>query len=699
MSDGKSGFENLIDALRQSGINMDGRFDDPPAGGAANAASGGAGGSGSSSGDFHGVRGGKDAQGAGGFGGFGAGFGGFGGNGGGGDGEIPFVDIDFADKLAGWGKRAVIVAALVILVVAAAAYWWFHPPINIHSTDTWMFVAVVILLPLLVFFYVKHHAYKNGAGRIEPDQKKAKTYRGLMAIPIGVALIGVLGAVLSMSFIPGNAARYASVLKTDTLEFAQDIHEVNYSEIPVIDRASAILLGNREMGSIPEYVSQFEISNMYSQINYQGAPVRVSPLGYADIFKWFTNREAGIPAYVLVDMTTQDAEIVRLGDRPIHYSQSEPLARNIDRHVQLKYPFYMFDEKSFEIDEEGNPWWICPVKTYTIGLFGGETISRVVLVNATTGECQDLAVEDCPQWVDRVYPADLLIKQYNWYGTYLNGWLNSFLGQEGVVHTTPGTDGTLGYNYIAKDDDVWVYTGVTSATADKSIIGFVLINQRTQESHFYSVSGATEDSAMNSAEGQVQNLRYRATFPLLINVANQPTYFMALKDDAGLVKKFAMVDIQRYQNVAVGDTVAQTQQTYEALLATNGVDTTGGVVALTENTEGTIDHIAQAVIDGNTHFYIKLKGDDAIYDFALPGLIDIVGFGEGDDIQFNYLPTDANITPVESLGEPKAATADNADGQTAESEVSAGDSESAVGSGTVEGPEEAQGEPAVNAAA
>ena len=163
----------------------------------------------------------------------------------------------------------------------------------------------------------------------------------------------------------------------------------------------------------------------------------------------------------LVNMTTQNAEIVRLGDHPIHYSQSEPLVRNIDRHVQLKYPFYMFDEKSFEIDEEGQPWWICPVQTRTIGLFGGTTIERVVMCNATTGECQDLAIDEVPQWVDRAYPAELLIEQYNWSGKYKNGWLNSFLGQEGVVQTTPGTDGQVGYNYIAKDDDVWVYTGVT----------------------------------------------------------------------------------------------------------------------------------------------------------------------------------------------------------------------------------------------
>ena len=432
---------------------------------------------------------------------------------------------------------------------------------------------------------------------------------------------------------------------------------MNYSEIPVIDRDSAVLLGNREMGSIPEYVSQFEISPLYSQINYQSSPVRVSPLGYADLFKWFTNREAGIPAYALVNMTTQDAEIVRLEDNPIHYSESEPLVRNIDRHVQLSYPFYMFDQKSFEIDDEGHPWWICPVQSRTIGLFGGTTIERVVMVDATTGETTDLAIEDVPQWVDHAYPTELLLEQYNWSGKYKDGWLNSWLGQSGVVQTTPGTDGNLGYNYIAKDDDVWVYTGVTSATADNSIVGFVLVNQRTAESHFYPVAGATEESAMQSAEGQVQNLRYQATFPLLINVAGQPTYFMALKDDAGLVKQFAMLDIQRYQNVAVGNTVEDTQKSYLALLATNGVVSENVEALDSRDAEGSISHMATAVIEGNTHFYVKLEGSDAVYDFALPGLLEIVGYQEGDPIAFSYIEGDPvnTVDVIKSSGGAKSA--------------------------------------------
>ena len=625
--------------------------------------------------------------------GFGGGRGAAAGDGGGSGDEPPQAEFvsSLGDRMAAWSKRTLIVAIVVAIIVLLAAYWWFHPPISINSVDTWWFVTIFILAPCFLFLRGKSRRYKKGGGKIEPSPSKAKTFSILSIIPVLVLVVALIGWVTSLDLFPGNAKRYAEVLQTDTMTFAEDIQEVNYSQIPVIDRDSAILLGNREMGSIPDYVSQFEISNLYSQINYKGKPVRVSPLGYADLFKWFTNRGEGIPAYSLVDMTTQDADIVRLGEgNGMKYTASEPLARNIDRYVQLKYPFYIFDEKSFEIDEEGQPWWICPVRKYTIGLFGGETISRVVMCNASTGECTEISVEDVPQWVDRVYPAELLIRQYNWSGRYKNGWFNSWLGQSGVVQTTPGSDGLVGYNYIAKDDDVWVYTGVTSATSDSSIVGFVLIDQRTAESHYYAVAGATETSAMESAEGQVQNLRYVSTFPLLINVANQPTYFMALKDGAGLVKKFAMIDIQRYQNVAVGDTVAECQKSYQALLATNGALTAKDVVdsASYGEASGKIRTMAQAVIDGNTHFYVTLENDDAIYDFVLPGMIGIVTYQEGDKIAFTYVentPTNTVSEITEGSGAdievPVAAPDEEADGDAGDG-ASGADSAESADSGT-----------------
>ncbi|WP_251212504.1 Tat pathway signal sequence [Adlercreutzia murintestinalis] len=622
----KSGLDSLLEALRASGMDTDGM------GGGATAEGAGS------------TSGGERAQGS-------------SSRNGSGKGETPHLDLSFLDNMKGpSSKKGWIILAVVAVLVLAALYWWFHPPISINSVDLWMLVGLVCVLGIVVLLGRKR-AYESGVGKAEKSPSGAKRMKMLMIIPGAIIAVGLLGALFSNAIIPGNAEKYSNVLKTDTLEFAEDIQEANYSEIPVIDRNSAILLGNREMGTIPEYVSQFEVSDLYSQINFKGEPVRVSPLGYADLFKWFTNRESGIPAYSLVNMTTQDSEIVRLGDNPIYYSQSEPLARNIDRYVQLKYPFYIFDELSFEIDEEGHAWWICPVRTYTIGLFGGYTINRVVLCDATTGECTDLTVEEVPQWVDRVYPAELLIEQYNWYGSYHNGWLNSFLGQEGVVRTTPGTDGAVGYNYIAKDDDVWVYTGVTSATADDSIIGFVLVNQRTQEAHFYSVAGATESSAMQSAEGQVQNLRYTATFPLLINVANQPTYFMALKDGAGLVKKFAMVDIQRYQNVAVGDTVAETQTAYEALLATNGVVTDAADLTDVDQVSGRITKMAQAVVDGNSHFYVTIEGRDELFDFGLPGLLEIIKYDVGDSITFTFLSTEGQANVYSIVGPDGVVTA------------------------------------------
>ena len=272
---------------------------------------------------------------------------------------------------------------------------------------------------------------------------------------------------------------------------------------------SATLLGNRKMGSMVDMVSQFEVDELYSQINYQDRPVRVSPLKYASVIKWFTNQSDGIPAYIKIDMATQNTELVKL-EKGMKYTTSDHFNRNIYRHLRFKYPTYIFNDLSFEVDEEGTPYWVCPVKKYNIGLFGGVTVDRVVLCNAVTGETVDYKVKDVPQWVDRVYSADLLVQLYDYYGTLKHGYFNSVLGQKDCLATTDG------YNYLAINDDVWVYTGVTSITGDQSNVGFVLMNQRTMETKFYEVEGATEASAMSSAEGQVQNLKYVATFPLHI---------------------------------------------------------------------------------------------------------------------------------------------------------------------------------------
>ena len=551
---------------------------------------------------------------------------------------------DPIESLARWSRRALVVLAVVAVVVLLACYWWFHPSLNLRSPLVCLWIVGICLVVILALAVAAARSVLNG-----------QAYKRLMLVPVAVIASIAFGALLSQPFVPGNAERYASVLATADGDFASDIEQVDYADVPVIDRESAVLLGNRAMGSIPEYVSQFEIADTYSQINYQGRPVRVSPLAYADLFKWFSNRDEGIPAYVLVDMVTQEAEVVRL-EQPIRYSDSEPLARNVDRHVQLSYPDLMFDQKSFELDEEGHPWWVYPVQRRTIGLFGGTDIYAVVLVDACTGETDFYNVEGVPTWVDRAYPADLLIEQYNWSGAYKNGWLNSWLGQEGVVRTTSGTNGELGYNYLAQGGDIYLYTGVSSVTADSSNVGFILVNQRTGESRYYALAqgGATEDSAMASAEGAVQHLGYQATFPLLLNVAGQPTYFMSLKDAAGLVKMYAMINVESYQSVATGDTVAACQEDYLALLADSGVlaGEAADEAAGREPVSGVVRTVAQAVVDGNSHFYVTLEGVDTIYDCALPELIGVVAWQPGDEVAFTAeRPGEDGVAVVTSLDE------------------------------------------------
>ena len=329
------------------------------------------------------------------------------------------------------------------------------------------------------------------------------------------------------------------------------------------------------------------------------------------------------------------------------YTTSDHFNRNIYRHLRFAYPTYIFNELSFEVDEEGVPYWICPVRKYNIGLFGGATVERVVLCNAITGEMEDYKIEDVPQWIDRAYSADLLISLYDYYGTLKHGFLNSVLGQKDCLETTDG------YNYLAVDDDVWVYTGVTSITGDQSNVGFVLMNQRTMETKFYEIEGATETSAMSSAEGQVQNLKYSATFPLLLNLSGEPTYFIALKDDAGLVKKYAMVNVQKYQIVALGDTVSECEESYTNLMYKNGIKTEAKDTRTVESIKGKITKIAQGVVDGNSHYYLMLEGSDEIFDVSVVDFIDIIRYNVGDEVTVEYKEGEKANTVLSLTGDPK----------------------------------------------
>ena len=539
-------------------------------------------------------------------------------------------------------KGRTLILCTILLAFAAVYYYITLPAINIHSAGFWWFLIGLLLIAgvLITFrrgkndklFYVS----KKGIDFVPGRLGFSKYLFYLAGI---VFVVFVIGSVLSSPII--NAKKYQKLLDVEERNFTEDVKEVDFNTIPLLDRDSAMILGNRKMGSMVDMVSQFEVDDDYTQINYQGSPVRVTPLRYASPIKWLTNRKNGIPAYIRIDMATQNTECVKL-EKGIRYSVCEYFNRYIYRHLRFRYPTYIFaDQIFFETDDDGVPYWICPVKKFNIGLFGGQTIGRVVICNAVTGECVDYAVCDVPTWVDKVYQAELLIDLYNYHGELKHGFLNSILGQKDCLQATNG------YNYIAMDDDVWVYSGVTSVSGDQSNVGFILMNQRTMETRFYKIEGAIEDSAMSSAEGQVQNLGYVATFPLLLNIANEPTYFMALKDSAGLVKKYAMVNIQKYQWVAIGDTVKECRKAYTSLLSTNGIKTTTN--SEYKEASGVIRTYEPVVIDGQTHIYFTIEGYDDIFDVDVSDeeLTKIIAFCVGDTIKVTYAEGDvlSAVTP------------------------------------------------------
>ena len=514
-------------------------------------------------------------------------------------------------------KKLLIVLALI--VAAGGYYYAALPAINIHSSETWFF-GMFLLVALAAAY-----ALRRKLGRKELKQSKVMKFFGVLIL--GAGIVYLLGSLLSSPIV--NAKKYQKLLTVKEGEFTEDIEELSFDKIPLLDKGTAEILGDRKMGSMVDMVSQFEVDNIYSQINYKDNPVRVSPLRYASLIKWFTNRSNGIPAYIRINMATQTTELVKL-EKGIRYTTSEHFNRNIYRHLRFAHPTYIYGELSFEIDEEGIPYWIAPVKKFNIGLFGGETVGKVVLCNAVTGDMKTYDIEEVPQWVDRAYSADLLVQLFDYYGTLKHGFFNSVLSQKDCLKTTDG------YNYLALDDDVWMYTGVTSVNGDQSNVGFVLSNQRTMETKYYKVEGATEASAMSSAEGQVQNLKYKATFPLLLNISDEPTYFIALKDDAGLVKKYAMVNVQKYQIVAIGDSVSQCEENYLELLFSNGVKETEKDTREVKKITGKITKIAQAVIDGTSHYYIMVDSSQDIFDISVVDFIDVVRCEEGQEIVMEY---------------------------------------------------------------
>lgn len=531
-------------------------------------------------------------------------------------------------------KLKVRIALFVIFAaVIGGFYYAYFPAINIHLEIFWT-TLIVVFLSLAIILGAKS-SISQMVGRLskKPSIKEfswfAKLCSVLVIVCVGVLIVGsALGATLFRS------RAYANLLPVDKREFTEDIEQSDQvTDIALMDTESARIFGNRKIGSLSDVVSQYEIEADYTQISIKGQPMKVSGLKYASFFKWWNNRNSGVPGYVQVNPVNSEAKYVKL-TKPMKYVPSAYFNYNLQRHVQLTYPTKIISGYKFEVDDDGNPYYICPTMTARVGLFGGIDVNGVIICDPIDGECQYYAIGDCPSWVDSVYDGHLLTKKYNWHGMLSGGYINSIIGQKGCKQATDD----FGYKIIG--DDVWVYTGVTSANGDQSNIGFVMMNQRTSEARYYQVSGAEEHSAMSAAEGEVQEKGYKASFPSLINVSGTPTYIMVLKDAGGLVKLYAMVNVEQYNIVATATSQTKVFEEYKTLLASDGkLETEENDLKEDTITVQSVEYIDSA--DG-TMVYIK-DTNHQVYKQAFKEDESLIRISAGDVLHVKYQPMDNEI--------------------------------------------------------
>ncbi len=514
-----------------------------------------------------------------------------------------------------------IFAFVVSAIVFALAIYILCPALNIKDLVLWAIVDFTVFVFVAMVRLAKGCKDFGRVTVIKKTGSKGRTKKytqfnfSVKPYIVPIVLTGVMIFILFISGTFFNAVRHSEILKVTESDFTADLSEsVGTDSIALMDTASAQMLGDREIGTLSDVVSQFDVSYNYTQIDFKGRPVKVAPLEYAGYFKWANNKAKGVPGYVSVDPVSMSASFNKT--EGMKYVPSAYFGEDAFRYLRTKYPTVMLDNLHFEVDEKGRPYYVASVIDYTIALFGGETVTGCVVLDPVTGETVRYELADVPLWIDVVFSGDLICEQYNWHGMYRNGYLNSLFGKKDCKQVTqyfadegdsydetPVSD----YGYVAKDGDIWIYTGITSLNGDSSNIGFLLANERTGESRYYAVAGADEKSAMAAAEGEVQEKGYQASFPSLINVEGHPTYIMVLKDSGGLVKLYAAVNVQQYNIVTTAATQSECIKKYKTALGISANDVLSGE---TEVITVAIADIKFIDIDGNTYIYLIDTGDN-----------------------------------------------------------------------------------------
>ncbi len=525
-----------------------------------------------------------------------------------------------------------LISLLITLVASAIFFYLVLPAINVYDQGFWTYLILnfVFFAAVFILLGVK---FKYTKGFSDKDSKLLiKIVAGLVAVPVFVLIVG---NIASSTFF--NAEKYSTIIEVPEAVFEEDMPETAIvSNIALMDTATAQKMGDRTLGALSDVVSQYELNPTYKQINYNRTPQKIATLEYADFFKWMSNNDRGIPGYVMVDpVNVTEAKYVQL-EKPIKYTESAYFGEDLMRKLRFDYPTKIFGSHSFELDDEGNPYYIVSCMTPRVFLFGAMDVNEAIIFNPVDGSSEIYALADIPSWVDNVFTGAQASQKYDWYGMLKNGFWNSIIGNKDCKVTTDD------FGYIVIGDDVWFFTGVTSVTADESNIGFIISNARTGEYKFYPVIGAEEYSAMLAAEGEVQEKGYKASFPSLINVSGEATYIMVLKDNGGLVKLYALVNVEKYSIVATGETQTAAKEEYLRLLAQNGIvneDDDPPPAVETLNAEIVVTDIRTVSIDGNSIVYIT-SADGTLYKQSVANDESVMLISKDDVLTVEYTNTD-----------------------------------------------------------
>lgn len=565
-----------------------------------------------------------------------------------------------------------LLSLLITAVLGGAAYYMLLPAINIHDSQFYIFLILIIAIFLVAFSFVCKANKK--IERKEYVKKKSVIPVGIAAVIIVVMVIGYLTGVTLF-----RANSYSQLMSVEQGNFETDFQDISYDKVPRIDASRSKTLADQQLGSLSEYKSQYVVTQNSTQINYNNTPVRVAYLEYTDVFKWINNTKDGLPAYMIIDLVSQQVTAIDCVERfgeGIKYSPTELFNEKLIRHLRFQYPTYIMDTPNFEIADDMHPYWITPVLNKTIGLFGGTDVKGAIVTDALNGESQyydieALKTDESLEWIDVVYSEALLVEQYNYYGKLQNGFWNSIIFQNDVNVTSTGNGN------IAMDDDVWVYTGVTSAASDTSNFGFILCNQRTKETRYYQNAGAQEISAQQSAQDAVQNYGYYSTFPILLGIDGHPTYFMSLYGDSNTVKGYAFVSLEdktvvgtglldqeksdakalnaaleSYINALKEKGVAEDVDVDDVMVDDNDIESADNIdqpsTQPAANTiTGEVTDIKTSVNDGNTVYYLQIDGK--YFYIKVTDAMEVLLVNTGDTVTIEYDEATGDFIQAKSL--------------------------------------------------